>query len=154
MDDQLRGHPVQELTKKQRVAFKMNNMYDGQKVPSANVTLQDPDAQEVSLNALQKEMNEVELDFLRSCLVIDGTARPTVEDLMAHAYFDPEFLGKFDSTLTEMESLDDENKTLMRSQILRTKSDRLEVPQNEIFTESEDEHSSSDEDAEDSSNEV
>lgn len=126
-------------------------MYDGQKVPSANVTLQDPDAQEVSLNALQKEMSEVELDFLRSCLVIDGTARPTVEELMAHAYFDPEFLSKFDSTLAEMESLDEVNKTLMKSQILRTKSDRLEVPQNEIFTESDNENSSSGDEAGDSS---
>ena len=129
----------------------MNNMYDGQKVPSANVTLQDPDAQEVSLNALQKEMSEVELDFLRSCLVIDGTARPTVEELMAHAYFDPEFLSKFDSTLAEMESLDEVNKTLMKSQILRTKSDRLEVPHNEIFTESDNENSSSGDEAGDSS---
>lgn len=129
----------------------MNNMYDGHKVPSANVTLKDPDAQEVSLNALQKEMSEVELDFLRSCLVIDGTARPTVEELMAHAYFDPEFLSKFDSTLAEMESLDEVNKTLMKSQILRTKSDRLEVPQNEIFTESDNENSSSGDEAGDSS---
>jgi serine/threonine protein kinase len=132
----------------------MNNMYDGHKVPSANVTLQDPDAQEVSLNALQKEMSEVELDFLRSCLVIDGTARPTVEELMAHAYFDPEFLSKFDSTLAEMESLDEENKTLMKSQILRTKSDRLEVPHNEIFTESDNENSSSGDEAGDSSSDV
>ena len=132
----------------------MNNMYDGHKVPSANVTLQDPDAQEVSLNALQKEMSEVELDFLRSCPVIDGTARPTVEELMAHAYFDPEFLSKFDSTLAEMESLDEENKTLMKSQILRTKSDRLEVPHNEIFTESDNENSSSGDEAGDSSSDV
>ena len=132
----------------------MNNMYDGHKVPSANVTLQDPDAQEVSLNALQKEMSEVELDFLRSCLVIDGTARPTVEELMAHAYFDPEFLSKFDSTLAEMESLDEKNKTLMKSQILRTKSDRLEVPHNEIFTESDNENSSSGDEAGDSSSDV
>lgn len=70
----------------------MNSMFDGIKVPTAATALQEPEhAYEVSLNALLKEMSELELDFLRSCLVIDGMARPSVETLLEHPYFDEEF---------------------------------------------------------------
>ena len=57
----------------------MNSLFDGVKVPTCASSLQVPEqAYEVSLNALLKDMTEVELDFLRCCLVIDGTCRPTV----------------------------------------------------------------------------
>lgn len=61
------------MTKKQRIAFKMNSMFDGVKVPTPATSLAEPEhALEVCFSALLKEMNEVELDFLRKCLVIDG----------------------------------------------------------------------------------
>jgi len=41
-------------------------LFEGIKVPTAATSLAEPEhAQEVSLNALLKEMNEIELDFLR-----------------------------------------------------------------------------------------
>lgn len=64
-------------------------MFDGIKVPTAETSLSEPEhAHEVCLNALLTGMSEVELDFLRQCLVIDGLARPTVDELLKHAYFD------------------------------------------------------------------
>jgi hypothetical protein len=51
----------------------MNSLFDGTKVPTAESLKTQPEqAHEVSLNALLKGMSEVELDFLRECLVIDG----------------------------------------------------------------------------------
>jgi serine/threonine protein kinase len=40
-------------------------------------------------------MPAIELDFLRQCLVIDDTQRATVSQLLAHEYFDAEFLADF-----------------------------------------------------------
>jgi hypothetical protein len=40
-DDIMRGAPVQELSKKQRVAFKMNSMFDGIKIPTAENAVTD-----------------------------------------------------------------------------------------------------------------
>jgi hypothetical protein len=58
----------------------MNSMFDGVKVPTAQTSLSDPEhAREVSLRALLKDMSEIELDFLRKCLVIDGSQRSSVE---------------------------------------------------------------------------
>ena len=51
----------------------MNSMFDGIKVPTVETSLTEPEhAFEVSLNALLPGMTEVELDFLRQCLTIDG----------------------------------------------------------------------------------
>jgi serine/threonine protein kinase len=36
-------------------------------------------------------MSDIELDFLRKCLVVDGAERGTVSDLLEHPYFTPEF---------------------------------------------------------------
>jgi len=67
----------------------MNSMFDGVKLPSAASSLSKPEhASEVSLNALVKEMSDIELDFLRKCLVIDGQSRPSVDQLIEHIYFD------------------------------------------------------------------
>jgi len=49
------------------------------------------EANEVTLNHLLKGMSEVELDFLRCCLVVDGQQRKSVNDLISHKYFDDEF---------------------------------------------------------------
>lgn len=85
----------------------MNSMFDGVKVPTAGTSLQEPDhAFEVSLNALLKDMSDDELDFLRSCLVVDGVARPSVETLLEHPYFDPEFKEGIAQELEERFSLD------------------------------------------------
>jgi serine/threonine protein kinase len=67
-------------------------MFDGVKVPNAVTSLTDPEhINEVTLNALIKDMSELELDFLRSCLVIDGQQRPSVDQLLEHPFFDKEF---------------------------------------------------------------
>lgn len=55
-------------------------MFDGIKVPTAATSLAEPEhAHEVSLNALLNGMSNIELDFLRKCLVIDGSARPSAD---------------------------------------------------------------------------
>jgi hypothetical protein len=52
----------------------MNSMFEGVKVPLATNSLAAPEhAEEVCLSALLKGINDSELDFLRKCLVIDGT---------------------------------------------------------------------------------
>jgi hypothetical protein len=55
-------------------------MFDGVKVPTAATSLAEPEhAHEVSFNALLTGMSNLELDFLRKCLVIDGSARPSAD---------------------------------------------------------------------------
>lgn len=67
----------------------MNSLFEGTKVPSAAAAVVSPEQlNEVSLNALLKEMTEIELDFLRECLVIDGTVRKSLTELLEHPYFD------------------------------------------------------------------
>lgn len=78
----------------------MNSMFDGIKVPTAANTLSEPEhMHEVSLNNLLKKMSDLELDFLRNCLVIDGQARPDVNQLLEHPYFDAEFKSGFSQQL-------------------------------------------------------
>ena len=36
-------------------------------------------------------MTDIELDFLRSCLIIDGAKRKNVVELLDHKYFDTDF---------------------------------------------------------------
>ena len=63
-DDTIRGLPPQELSKKQRTAFRFN--FEGHKVPTAESSLTEPEhADEVSLKALLPTMSADELDFLR-----------------------------------------------------------------------------------------
>jgi len=51
----------------------MNSLFEGAKIPTALDSIKQLDeANEVSLNTLLRGMSEVELDFLRCCLVIDG----------------------------------------------------------------------------------
>ena len=58
----------------------MNSLVDGVKVPTAATSLAEPEhANEVSFNALLTGMSNIELDFLRKCLVIDGAARPSAD---------------------------------------------------------------------------
>jgi serine/threonine protein kinase len=90
--------PIQELSKKQRVAFRLNPLFEGMKVPSAAEAINTPEtANEVSLKALLKNIDEQSLDFLRKCLLIDGSQRPKLTELVEHPYFDAEFREKFDA---------------------------------------------------------
>ena len=41
-------------------------------------------------------MTEIELDFLRQCLIIDGEKRPSVTELLDHPYFTKEFKQNFE----------------------------------------------------------
>ena len=72
-DDIEHEKEIQELSKKQRVAFRMNPLFEGQKVPLASESIKSPETvHEVSLKSLLKGINDVQLDFIRKCLVIDG----------------------------------------------------------------------------------
>ena len=113
-DDSIRGLPIQDLTKKQRVAFKMNSLFEGAKIPTAKDSIKQLEqANEVSLNTLLKGMSEVELDFLRCCLVIDGQQRKSVDDLLSHPYFDQEFKQLFELKFSELIKLDKEHTQTM-----------------------------------------
>jgi hypothetical protein len=51
----------------------MNSAFDGVALPTSKTSLVELEhANEVSLTSLLKDMQEVELDFLRKCLVIDN----------------------------------------------------------------------------------
>ena len=51
--------PIQELSKKQRVAFRMNPLFENMKVPLAKESIKSPETvTEVSLKALLKGINE------------------------------------------------------------------------------------------------
>ena len=85
------------MSKKQRAAFRLNPLFDGLKVPQAAESINSPEtANEVSLKALLKNIDEQSLDFLRKCLVIDGTQRATLAELVTHPYFDEEFRQEYD----------------------------------------------------------
>lgn len=76
----------------------MNSMFDGMKVPTAQTALSAPEhAEEVCLTALLKGIEPLQLDFLRACLVIDGSKRATAEELLGHPYFDAEFRANFET---------------------------------------------------------
>lgn len=76
----------------------MNSMFDGLKVPLASTALAAPEhAEEVCLTSLLKGVSEEQLDFLRRCLVIDGSGRSTASELLESSYFDQEFKEKFEA---------------------------------------------------------
>jgi len=56
----------------------------------------------VSLGGLLSEMSAVELDFLRSCLIIDENARKSVAELMNHSYFGGKFKEEFELEFAEL----------------------------------------------------
>ena len=73
-DDIENNQPTQELTKKQRVAFRLNPLFEGQPVPTASEAIIAPEhIKEVSFGALLKDIDDLALDFIRKCLVIDGS---------------------------------------------------------------------------------
>ena len=51
----------------------MNPLFEGQAVPTASEAIIAPEhIQEVSFGALLKDIDDLALDFIRKCLVIDG----------------------------------------------------------------------------------
>ena len=74
----------------------MNPLFEGQSVPTAAEAIIAPEhIKEVSFGALLKDIDEVALDFVRSCLVIDGTKRLSCAELMNHQFFDADFKARF-----------------------------------------------------------
>ena len=58
-DDMENEKPIQELSKKQRVAFRMNPLFENMKVPLASESIKSPETvNEVSLKALLKGIND------------------------------------------------------------------------------------------------
>jgi len=75
----------------------MNSLFDGLQVPSAKNALTVPEhAEEVCLTFLLKNIDLLQLDLLRKCLVIDGQLRSSAKELLDHPYFDAEFKSMFD----------------------------------------------------------
>jgi hypothetical protein len=125
----------------------MNSLFEGTKVPSAAAAVVAPEQlNEVSLNALLKEMTEVELDFLRECLVIDGTVRKSLAELLEHPYFDSDFKSQFEADFPELIKNDKTYSEALTKIEHLTKDGRTEIPTFEIFTDSEMEEDSDDED--------
>ena len=58
-DDMEHEKPIQELSKKQRVAFRLNPLFEDMKVPLASEAIKTPETvKEVSLKALLKNVDD------------------------------------------------------------------------------------------------
>ena len=126
------------MSKKQRVAFRLNPLFDGLKVPTAKGAIQTPEtANEVSLRALLKDIDETSLDFIRKCLVIDGQARTTMADLLVHPVFDEEFRAAFPAKFASWEKLDEEAHAEECKEVLLTKDGKEELDEVELLTDDE-----------------
>ena len=78
----------------------MNPLFDGMKAPLASEAVKAPEhANEVSLNALLKNLDADSLDFIRKCLVIDGNMRCKTSDLLNHPIFNKQFVDNFEIKL-------------------------------------------------------
>ena len=91
-------------------------------------------------------MTEIELDFLRECLVIDGTVRKSLSELLEHPYFDPDFKSKFEEEFPQLIRNDKIYSEELSKVEHLTKDGRTEIPTFEIFTDSEMEEDSDDDD--------
>ena len=156
-DDMQNEQPIQELTKKQRVAFRLNPLFDGMTVPQAAESINSPETvNEVSLKALLKNIDDTSLDFLRKCLIIDGAQRATLADLVNHPYFDDDFKQGFEEDIAKGEELDVEDQNKQMEQTLTTKDGRQQLSPEELLTASErdDDEIDEDDDDDDSSSAV
>ena len=119
----------------------MNPLFDGMKAPLASEAVKAPEhAKEVSLQALLKDIDDVSLDFLRKCLVIDGSKRANTSDLLNHPFFDKEFLDGFEAKLQKMQEAD--------VQAAPTADGEEELDPELLYIQSEKEDSNRDEDEE------
>ena len=145
------------MTKKQRVAFRLNPLFDGMTVPQAAESINSPETvNEVSLKALLKNIDDTSLDFLRKCLIIDGAQRATLADLVNHPYFDDDFKQGFEEDIAKGEELDVEDQNKQMEQTLTTKDGRQQLSPEELLTASErdDDEIDEDDDDDDSSSAV
>jgi serine/threonine protein kinase len=63
---------------------------------------------------LLKNIDDESIDFIRKCLVIDGSVRCKTSELLNHPFFDKEFRDNFESKLQMMQEEDVlEEKRLM-----------------------------------------
>jgi hypothetical protein len=92
-------------------------------------------------------MTAIELDFLRACLTIDGQLRANVDELLEHAYFDAEFKAEIETSINDWQENDRNFREAQSQIILRCKDNRMEIPIEEIVTESEDEDEEDEEDS-------
>ena len=137
-DDMEHDKPIQELSKKQRVAFRMNPLFESLKVPLAAEAIKSPETvKEVSFKALLKGITDTQLDFLRRCLVIDGGVRATLAELLEHPIFDEAFKSSFEATMQEMERQDESEMQALMLKQLTTKDGRPELSPEELVTEDE-----------------
>lgn len=115
----------------------MNSQFEGQKIPKPFDSINQPDqAKEVTLNTLLNGMSEIELDFLRKCLVVDGSKRDTVHDLLQHDYFDQRFKIEFERNFAQLLIKDQQHALDLTKNIHLTKDGREELPLSEILTDS------------------
>ena len=82
----------------------------------------------VSLRGLQPTMTNVELDFLRLCLVLDGAERPSASELLAHPFFYPDFKWRAQIQLKEALRQDQFYRELMTHVQVRAKDGRDQIP--------------------------
>lgn len=127
----------------------MNPLFDGMKAPLASEAVKAPEhAKEVSLQALLKDIDDVSLDFLRKCLVIDGSKRANTSDLLNHPFFDKEFLDGFEAKLQKMQEADVQEEKMLMQTKLYTKDGEEELDPELLYIQSEKEDSNRDEDEE------
>ena len=91
-------------------------------------------------------MSEIELDFLRSCLVIDGNKRMSVVDLLNNPYFYEKFKLDFEREFPEIFKSDLAHAQELYKTPQLKKDGREELPLYEILTESDVEEDDSDDD--------
>lgn len=116
----------------------MNPLFDGMKAPLASEAVKAPEhAKEVSLIALLKDIDEVSLDFIRKCLVIDGSVRSKTKELLDHPLFDKEFVNRFEHKLLEMQANDVEEEKRLMQTVQKTKDGEDEMDPDVVFKESE-----------------
>ena len=98
----------------------------GAKLPDASMG---PEiVKKVSLRGLQPTMTNLELDFLRLCLVLDGAERPSASELLAHPFFDPDFIWRAQIQLKEALRQDQFYRELMTHVQVRAKDGRDQIP--------------------------
>lgn len=104
------------------------------KAPLASEALKAPEhAKEISLEALLQDIDEVSLDFIRKCLVIDGSLRAKTKELLEHPLFDKEFVDGFETRLLEMQARDIEEEKRLMQTILKTDKGEDELDYEVVF---------------------
>ena len=137
---------LQELTKQQRIAFKLNPLFDGVKVPAAIETVHSSThANKVALSTLLRGIDETALHFIRLCLTIDGKSRVSTKELLAHPFFSERFKNAFGKKFEEIEARDRDQSEHMASCYLVPRNGK-EISVEEVNANSSSEEGSKDND--------